>query len=117
VILAAVETHGVNAEALAATLGPLLAMIGAGIKYLSSRLDNHHAENVGRFTDLQARVDSINEKGSVPMQGLANRLTAIEAHLERQDTANRQLSERVARLEGPIKRVEAAAAEAAGGAP
>lgn len=116
-MLAAVTTTGVNPEALAATLGPLLAMLGGGIKWLASRVDQHHGENVAVLEDVRSRVDSINTHGSLPMQALGERLTTIEAHLERQDRASVALSERVARLEGPVRRAAAAqtAADQQGG--
>ena len=93
-ILAAVHTTGVNWESILTVILSLTTVVGGFTGWLFRRLDRNRSRSESFVRD-QIKVVS---------DALSHRLDAVDRHLEQQDRQVDNVSTRVARLEGPVRR-------------
>lgn len=93
-MMAAVHTTGVNWQSVGTIIGAVTAVLGLIGGWINRTIERHRKDTKAQITEIAG--------------SLATRLDTFDRHLSKQDDDLHNVSERVARLEGPLERAATA---------
>lgn len=92
--LTTVHTTGVNWVSVSTIVGAVAAVVGLSGNYVGKKIDAHRKQTLGHIETIA--------------KALTGRLDRFDDHLHTQDARLQSVSERMARLEGPVRQIDSA---------
>lgn len=102
-MIADVHTTGVNIESVTTIVGSVTGVVAIVGGWINSKIEKHRKATSTQITQVAA--------------ALTTRLDHFDSHLDEQDRETQAVSVRVARLEGPLDRINTAVNGAKAGDP
>lgn len=100
-----IHSTGLTWESFAALLTPILGLLAAGLRFIAKRIETNRNELRNHFKEVTTKFTTLDAIGSRPVRDLSAKLDLVNTELQKLDRRSGEISERVARLEGPIRDV------------